>query len=124
MRPTTTKHLRNNSFRVMLLSLTLLAHSSGSNLLAEDSLCCSVAAHALSSAAQIKPGIKRKDIDKVFTQDGGISFRAEGRYVFRECPYIKIKIKFSEDGAAIGNESPEDVITEISSPYLEAPMKD
>jgi hypothetical protein len=83
-----------------------------------------VAAHALSSAAQIKPGMKRKDIGTVFIQDGGISFRTEGRYVFRECPYIKIKIKFSEDGATIGNESPEDVITEISSPYLEAPMKD
>jgi hypothetical protein len=124
MRPTTANNLRNNSFRVMLLSLTLLSHSWGSNLLAEDSSCCSVAAHALSSAAQIKPGMKRKDIGKVFIQDGGISFRTEGRYVFRECPYIKIKIKFSEDGATIGNESPEDVITEMSSPYLEAPMKD
>jgi hypothetical protein len=69
--------------------------------------------------------MKRRDVDKSFVQEvGGISFRTEGRYVFKECPYIKIKIGFSEAHETTDNESPEDIVTGVSTPYLDGSVKD
>lgn len=95
-----------------------------SALRGEESSCCAVVQRAMSATTQIKPGMKRKDVEKAFIEDGGLSFKGEGRYVFKECHLIKIKVKFSEVAGATGKESPDDTVTDISSPYIEAPMKD
>jgi hypothetical protein len=69
---------------------------------------------------KIKPGMRRKDLAKIFTTEGGISNRFQRTYVHNECPYIKVNVRFK----AAGNdhdalkEDPEDIIESISQPYL------
>lgn len=115
----------NSALLLILIGIALPALLSAKKATAQDDSCCSLVARALSSAAAIKPGMKRRDVDKSFVQEvGGISFRIEGRYVFKECPYIKIKIRFSEAHETTDNESPEDIVTGVSTPYLEGSVKD
>jgi hypothetical protein len=105
-------------------AVILMCHVCGPSLLAEDAACCSVVHHALSAVDQIKPGMKRKEVEKFFVEDGGISFRDEGTYVFRSCQYIKVKIKFSRAVIATSNNFSDDTVTEVSAPYIQAPMRD
>ena len=69
----------------------------------------------------IQAGMKRRELDLLFTTEGGISTRHQRTYVLRECQYIKINIQFrSVPGPADRFEgSPEDVIESVSKPYLE-----
>jgi hypothetical protein len=74
----------------------------------------------LRSILPIKPGGTRKDLLKVFTEEGGLSTRTQRTYVYRHCPYIKVDVQF----AAVGNddgsaEMREDRIVAISRPYLD-----
>jgi len=63
---------------------------------------------------------------EVFTTEGGLSTGLQRTYVFRECPYIKVNVKFTAvgrperdtDGRVTLEESNLDVIKEISAPYL------
>jgi hypothetical protein len=69
---------------------------------------------------KIQPGMRRKDLLKVFTTDGGLSNRFQRTYVHRECPYIKVDVRFraaNKELDALGEE-PDDVIEAISRPYL------
>jgi hypothetical protein len=68
----------------------------------------------------IKPGMRRKDLLKVFTTEGGLSNRLRRTYVHIECPYIKVDVRFK---AANHEHDPlredlADVIETISRPYL------
>lgn len=74
----------------------------------------------------IRPGMKRKDLDELFTVDGGVSMRTEQRYVLRECDCIKIDVRFKTPPEARKGiwEDPEDVIESVSKPYLEWPIMD
>jgi hypothetical protein len=108
----------------LAFSVTMVSLCGGSALRGEESSCCSIVHRAMSATAQIKPGMKRKDVEKAFSEDGGLSFNGEGRYVFKECPLIKIKVKFSGVSGAKGKESPDDIVADVSPPYMEAPMKD
>jgi len=71
--------------------------------------------------ADIKPGMTRKDLLGVLTTEGGLSTRAHGTYVLKQCPYIKVDVEF----LAVPNEQdrltekPDDKIVKISRPYLE-----
>jgi hypothetical protein len=69
----------------------------------------------------IHPGMKREDLDRVLTTEGGLSTRLQRTYVFLDCQYIKVDVRFK---AAAGTtnlfgESPEDAIESVSKPYLE-----
>ncbi len=74
----------------------------------------------LRQIGKIKPGMRRKDLLKVFTTEGGLSSRTQRTYVYAECPYIKVNVRFK----ALNNESPElnedpdDIIESISQPFL------
>lgn len=74
----------------------------------------------------IRPGMQRKDLDAYFTTEGGLSTRTEQRYVSRECPFIKVDVRFKEPDATHKNiwEDPEDIIESISRPYLEWSIMD
>jgi len=66
----------------------------------------------------IYPGKTRAELLKVYTTEGGQSTRLWRRYVYRQCPYIKVDVEFK----AIDDdryEKPSDVITKISKPFLE-----
>jgi hypothetical protein len=53
---------------------------------------------------------------KVFTTEGGLSTRFEQTYAYRQCPYIKVDVKFAVSRR--DEELPTDKIIEISRPYL------
>ena len=76
---------------------------------------------------KIKVGMTREDLLKVFTTEGGLFTDLNRTYVYRECPYIKVDVEFEPagspardaDGRVTLVEANEDVIKNISKPYLE-----
>ena len=77
-------------------------------------------AKVLRQIGKVQPGMKRKDLLKVFTTEGGLSNRFQRTYVHVECPYIKVNVRFkaTNDGRDAMKEDPDDVIESISQPYL------
>lgn len=77
-------------------------------------------AKVLRQISKIEPGMRRKDLHKVFTPEGGISTRTQRTYVHAECPYIKVNVRFkAENDESDGlSEGPDDVIESVSQPYL------
>lgn len=74
----------------------------------------------------IKPGMTRTDLLKVFTTEGGLSNRLHRTYVLEQCPYIKVDVEFApatneQDRLT---EMPDDKIYKISRPYLEYSIMD
>jgi hypothetical protein len=80
------------------------------------------------SIATIKPGMTRRDLFSVFTEEGGLSTRAQRRYVYKHCPYIKVDVEFShadiDASPDATTENPDDKIVKISRPYLEYSIMD
>ena len=73
-------------------------------------------AGVLKVAQGIKVGMTRSDLLKVFTTEGGLSWSSQRTYVYRQCPYIKVDVKFAASSNV--EELPKDKIVEISRPYL------
>jgi hypothetical protein len=74
----------------------------------------------------IKPGMTRKNLLRVYTVEGGLSTRTQRTYVLKGCPYIKVDVKFLpvgnvQDGLT---QDPNDKIQEISKPYLDYSIMD
>ena len=65
----------------------------------------------------------RQDLLSMFTTEGGISSRQQRTYVHKQCPYIKVDVKFKPVGPG-DKETPEDQIVEISKPYLQLSIID
>jgi hypothetical protein len=85
--------------------------------------------HVMRSIAAIKPGMARKELFRVLTEEGGLSTRTGRKYVYKHCPYIKVDVEFSpvdEIGAGkdVTSENPDDKIVKISRPYLEYSITD
>ena len=76
----------------------------------------------LKEAQTIKAGMTRSDLMKVFTTEGGLSTTSQRKYVYRQCPYIKIDVKFA--AASPSEELPTDKIVRVSHPYLEWSIMD
>ena len=83
-------------------------------------------AKSLKEIQTITAGMRRGDLLRVFTTEGGLSNRLQRRYVYRGCPYIKVDVKFDPvgkptdaQGRATGGESAKDVIESISEPFLQ-----
>jgi len=66
----------------------------------------------------IKVGMSRGELLKVFTTEGGLSTPRQRKYVYRDCPYIKVDVEFAptQEGPV---ERQDDKVTKISKPYLE-----
>lgn len=83
-------------------------------------------AKSLREIEGVKVGMARAELAKVFTTEGGLSTRTQQRFVYRECPYIKVEVEFEAVGQS-GNQtirSPEDKIKKISKPFLEWTISD
>jgi len=83
-------------------------------------------ASVMDSINTIKPGMTREDLLKVFTTEGGLSFRLRRTYVYKECPYIKVTVEFEaaenpNDGLT---EMPSDKIVKVSAPFLQYSVAD
>ena len=72
--------------------------------------------NALRSMQNVKVGMTRADLMKIFGTEGGNSTTSQRTYVYRQCPYIKIDVKFAASSRE--EEMPTDKIIEISRPYL------
>lgn len=83
-------------------------------------------AKSLSEIESVKVGMTRADLLKVFKQEGGISNRVWQRYVYHECPFIKVDVEFEPvgDPGNMLNRSPSDKIVKISKPFLERSISD
>jgi len=73
-------------------------------------------ADVLNATQTVKAGMTRADLMKVFTTEGGLSTTSRRTYVYRECPYVKVDVRFAVSGR--DKELPADEIIEISRPYL------
>jgi hypothetical protein len=73
-------------------------------------------ADVLNAMQSIKVGMTRSDLMDVFTTEGGLSTSSQRTYVYRQCPYIKIDVKFA--ASSRHEELPTDKIVEVSRPYL------
>lgn len=87
---------------------------------------CKCVSDALSDIEKIKVGMKRKDLDKMFFTDGGISPTNPQRFVYEQCNFIKLEVKFEfiDTSNKFPKNNPDDKISEISKPYLEHPFYD
>jgi hypothetical protein len=79
----------------------------------------------------IKPGMTRADRLKVFSGEGGLSSPSRRNFVYRECYMFKVSVEFDladksrdPDGRQTGAESPRDVITAISRPFIAREVMD
>jgi hypothetical protein len=76
---------------------------------------------------EIKPGMTRKDLLKVFTTQGGLSTGLQRTFASRDCPYFQVDVEFravgrpnrDPDGRVTLIEDDRDVIISISRPYLD-----
>jgi hypothetical protein len=81
---------------------------------------------ALTEIQALKVGMNRGQLLLVLTTEGGLSTRSQRTYVYPRCPYIKVDIQFQTvgdpkrdpEGRVSPIESAEDIITQISRPYL------
>jgi hypothetical protein len=84
-------------------------------------------AKSLMEIQSVKVGMTRAQLTKVFTTEGGVSSRTWRRYVYRECPFIKVDVEFKPVGTSKKYphaQSRNDVITKISKPFLEQSIMD
>lgn len=83
-------------------------------------------ASVLSSVQELKLGMTRQDLLRVFTTEGGLSTSVQRTYVLKGCPYIKVDVHFKpvgrperdSNGRITFVEDARDIITAISRPYL------
>jgi hypothetical protein len=73
-------------------------------------------ASVLKSAQGVKVGMTRADLLLIFSTEGGLSTTSQRTFVHRNCPLIKVDVKFA--AASKQEELPQDKIIEISRPYL------
>ena len=80
----------------------------------------------------IKPGMTRNELLRVYTTEGGISTGTRRTYVLKGCSYIKVDVEFKavgrperdQEGRVTVAQDGRDIITNISRPYLEYSILD
>ncbi len=100
-----------------------------SRLLAQESPTasagCSLVQQALADYQRIKPGLKRREVERYFKLDGGLQFSDSGRYVFRNCDYIKLEVEFDPAPSGAGAlSSPDDTVRRVSKLFIDYPTRD
>lgn len=90
---------------------------------------CVVVKEALDDSLHIKVGMTRREVEKYFTPDGGLQFfsttGSTTRYVYLKCEFIKVDISFKSAVRGRQNlRSPDDIVENVSKPYLEYPIAD
>jgi hypothetical protein len=89
-------------------------------------------AGVINKTSKIKPGMTRADLLTAFEGDGGIATGLRRTYILRDCPYIKVDVEFETVGRPARNsagqvtsvENDNDLIKQISKPYLAWPVMD
>lgn len=110
--------LRRSVF-LCILFLGAIAQSESQERIAQpqvDSEHTQWIAGALKAIQTIKVGMTRRDLMKLFTVEGGLSTTSQRTYVYQQCPYIKVDVKFAASSRE--EERLSDKIIAISHPYL------
>jgi hypothetical protein len=87
-------------------------------------------AESLKRMLSIKPGMRRNQLSRVFTMEGGLQFSPLQRtFVSRDCPFFKVDVTFrrASDRDAKTESVEEldgDLITTVSRPYLQFTIAD
>jgi len=89
-------------------------------------------AEVLKRMEMIKPGMTRRTLLTVFTTEGGLSTGLQRTFVSRDCPYFKVDVEFQavgrpdrdERGRVTLVERDEDIILQVSTPYLQFGVMD
>jgi len=75
---------------------------------------------SLEEMQSIKVGMTRRQLKTVFMEEGGTYSREARTYVYHNCQYFKATFRFNLVGDLKNrDENPDDVITDISSPFLQ-----
>jgi hypothetical protein len=77
----------------------------------------------------ITPGISRSQLMQIFSTEGGISTALPRTFVSRDCPYFKINVRFRRmdsgmNGSDWLEERDDDLITDISGPFMQFSIMD
>jgi hypothetical protein len=116
----------NHAFSGLLLMSIIVACASARSPLQKTESHTDWVAKVLRRIESIEVGKSRRELLQVFGEEGGISTRRQKRYVYRECPYIKVDVEFEPIEAKDDQrtEYPSDKIIRISKPFLEWPIHD
>lgn len=80
---------------------------------------------SLKQMKSVKVGMSRAELLQVFKEEGGLSTRFWRRYVYRDCPYIKVDVEFEPvEAKADTHEYATDKLSRISKPFLEWSIMD
>lgn len=111
---------------IFLSSLLLVTVAfAGAQNCTDKSRCDWISAAVLKIDA-LHAGMTRTDLKKLFREDGGISTRRRGTFVYIECPFIKVDVEFDVSLPYDFQKAdmPNDRIKSISKPYLAQPTAD
>jgi len=107
---------------LLLLAVTSATQRQGAT---ESSSECAIVSRALADFQQVKPGVKRKDVEKLFKYEDGLQFPDNARYAYRSCEYIKLEVQFDAAPSRGGSvTSPEDTVRAVSKLFIDYPTKD
>ena len=82
-------------------------------------------AKSLTEMETIKVGMTRGQLIKVFTTEGGLFSRTDEQFVYKDCPYFKVRVQFAPVGPDTGySGNMSDKIVNISQPFLEDEVTD
>ena len=80
---------------------------------------------ALGDFKGIKAGMTRQELEQHhFSMAGGLLFREQTRYIYKDCDFIQLEVKFKADKSIQRDFSPKDTITDFSKLTLGYPIKD
>jgi hypothetical protein len=89
-----------------------------------QSSCCKMIQEALQASGNIKMGMSRKEVEDYWLRDGGVQFREETRYMYPNCRYVRVDVKFDLVAPNEVKDSPGDRVKEVSKPYVAYPTMD
>ena len=88
---------------------------------------CGLGRKSINTNENDRPGMTRRTLLAIFTTEGGLSRGLRNTYVSQDCPYFKVDVEFravgrpdrDESGRVTLVEGDEDIIVNVSRPYLD-----
>jgi hypothetical protein len=113
-------------FKILVIG-ALLVLPLGANQQRNQSQKCSPCGdftEVLKDYQRIKAGIPRKEVEKYFDREGGMQFPSAAHYIYPQCRYLHVDVKFGVSDKEHKPFSPDDTVLEVSRLYVDYPTKD